>query len=411
MSGAPRVAFLTDSYHEVNGAARTCRELEAFARRKNHSFCCVRYGNEEYSGQDGSVRILQLKRSSWKFPVDPDLDFDTRFYRYRPLVVETLRDFKPDLVHIISFGDAGILGAIAAAVLKVPLVLSWHTNFHEFASRRVQNSFRWIPAPVRDPLSGKVEDFVLDRVLWYFGRGDVLLAPSPELVELLKTRTGRPTFYMGRGVDTQFFSPDHRERGDDLFNIGFVGRLMPEKNVRFFAAIADKLEAAGHNDFRITMVGHGPERDWLAANVKRVTLTGVLHGEDLGRAYANFDVFAFPSQTDTFGQVVQEAQSSGVPAVVTDKGGPQFLLEHNATGFVARNDGEFIEYLVKLKNDPVLRERMGIHARRTVHLKCWDRIFLEVYKAYNFCKLAGPRRKQNGNQLHLDPIPVRTDSL
>ena len=84
--------------------------------------------------------------------------------------------------------------------------------------------------------------------------------------------------------------------------------------------------------------------------------------------------------------MVQEAHASAVPTVVTSSGGPQFLVDHGQTGYVARNDQEFIDYVLKLKTDPSLRERMGRHARRQCVLKCWDRTFIEVYKAYELCK-------------------------
>lgn len=386
MSDAPRVAFLADSFHEVNGAARACRELEAYAKRRGYPFFSAHFGREAFFGQDGSVTTLQLKRSWMAFPVDPDLKFDPRFYWNRPVVEAKLREFQPDLVHITSPGDMGILGAIAAAVLKVPLVLAWHTNLHEFAARRTHRLLCWLPGAVRRPVENRVERFVLDRVLWFYGRGQALLAPSPELKEMLERETGKPAFYMGRGVDTVNFSPEHRQRGDDTLTIGYVGRLMPEKNVRFLAEVEKALVQAGITDFRIVMVGDGMERAWLGANLKRGVLTGVLHGAELSRAYADFDIFAFPSRTDTFGQVVQEAQSSGVPAVVTNLGGPQFVVDHGETGFVTGSDGEFLEAVLRLARDASLRQRMGAAARRICLERSWDKVFAEVYRAYEFCR-------------------------
>ena len=107
-----------------------------------------------------------------------------------------------------------------------------------------------------------------------------------------------------------------------------------EKNVRFLAELRG-LVAAGSPDFRLVVVGSGSEAGCLRANLRKATLTGILRGEELARAYADMDVFAFPSETDTFGNVVLEALSSGVPAVVTTAGGPKFLVESGVTGFVA----------------------------------------------------------------------------
>ncbi len=384
MNDAPRVALITDSFHEVNGAARALRELEAYARRKGHPFLTVRWGGNPGERREGSIQTLEMKRSHLAFPIDPDLYFDPLFYGRRRLVQETVRRFQPDLVHIIGPGDLGILGAIAAAVVKVPLVLSWHTNLHEFAERRVARMLWWLPG--RHRVEAAVNRFVLDRVTWFFGRGDVLLAPSPVLVKMLEERTGKPVFYMGRGVDTDLFSPERRKRDDDAFTVGYVGRLMPEKSVRFLADVAKRLASEGEENFRVVIVGSGPEQGWLRANVQNGCLAGILHGEDLGRQYANFDVFAFPSRTDTFGQVVQEAQSAGVPAVVTDQGGPQFIVEHEKTGYIARSDEEFLDYLSRLRKHPELRREMSRHARQRCLQRGWDQVCAEVYKAYEHCR-------------------------
>jgi hypothetical protein len=96
-------------------------------------------------------------------------------------------------------------------------------------------------------------------------------------------------------------------------------------------------------DFRFQISGSGSERAWLERHLPRAEFTGVLSGEALAAAYANMDVFAFPSHTDTFGNVVQEALASGVPAVVTASGGPRFIVRDGVSGFVAESDDDFCE--------------------------------------------------------------------
>jgi glycosyltransferase involved in cell wall biosynthesis len=187
---------------------------------------------------------------------------------------------------------------------------------------------------------------------------------------------------MGRGVDIGLFSPERRDRNDGDLVLGFVGRLMPEKNVRLLPRVADALTAAGFSGFRFQITGAGSEREWLESNLPQAEFTGVLVGEPLARAYANMDVFVFPSQTDTFGNVVQEALASGVPAVVTDVGGPRFIVSHGATGLVAGSDEEFCAWVVALARDEALRRKMGSVARRSMIQKSWDRVFEEVYEGY-----------------------------
>ena len=104
-------------------------------------------------------------------------------------------------------------------------------------------------------------------------------------------------------------------------------------------------------------------KSWLRANLQRVELTGVLHGEDLARAYANMDIFAFPSHTDTYGNVVLEALASGVPVVVTSDGGPKYLVTHGVSGLVSANSREFIENVLTLARDRNAIDRMRVRAR------------------------------------------------
>jgi len=99
---------------------------------------------------------------------------------------------------------------------------------------------------------------------------------------------------------------------------------------------------AGVTGYRFLVVGEGADRVWLRASLRNAELPGVLCGEELARAYASMDVFVFPSTTDTFGNVVLEAMASGVPPVVTDRGGPQFLVDQGTTGFGERRGGSHV---------------------------------------------------------------------
>ncbi|HVN03467.1 MAG TPA: glycosyltransferase [Bryobacteraceae bacterium] len=379
----PRVALFADTFYEVNGAARTCREWYSFAERRGMPLLCVRWASSPGFTYDGAVWTLDLVRSSLAFPVDPDLRFDPFFYRGMEAAAAALERFRPDIVHITSPGDLGILGAILAARLKTRLTLSWHTNLQEFAARRVAKMLAWIPGQSRASAAHAVEDFVMERVCWFFSRGEMIFAPNPELIALLKERTGRPVFPMGRGVDTDLFRPSRRNRTDSTLVLGYVGRLMPEKNLRLLVRLEAALRAAGIKDFHFQFTGAGSERAWLERNLPRAQFTGVLTGETLARAYADLDIFVFPSRTDTFGNVVQEALASGVPAVVTDAGGPRFIVRDGVTGYVAQSDDQFCERTIELARDAGLRRRMGGEAQRQVESSSWDRVFEEVYARYD----------------------------
>ncbi len=304
-------------------------------------------------------------------PLDAGMYFDIFGLRHLWHVKRELKKFRPDVIHITGPGDCGLPGALLAWQLGVPLVASWHTNLHEFGARRLEYVLpkRWARAS---------EGWMLALLKIFYKFGRVLLAPNPELVAMLEA-TGRPTFLMRRGIDTKLFNPERRTRADDVFTVGYVGRLSPEKNVRVLAEIEQGLERLGLERFRILIVGQGNEREWLQTNVKRAEFTGVLKGAALAEAYANMDVFAFPSDTDTFGNVVLEALASGVPTVVTENGGPKFLIAEGVTGFVAR---DFVPAIACLMRNPDRQRAMAVAARKHALGISWDAVFEKVYGAY-----------------------------
>jgi glycosyltransferase involved in cell wall biosynthesis len=188
---------------------------------------------------------------------------------------------------------------------------------------------------------------------------------------------------MSRGVDTDLFSPAKRRIGDDVFRIGYVGRLTPEKNVRVFADIERALVEVETPEFEILIVGEGGERAWLERHMLRARFTGALRGEALAGAYAGIDLFVFPSTTDAFGNVVLEALASGTPAVVTDHGGPRYIVEPGVSGFVASPGDEFIRTVVHLANSRVQVAEMRPAARARALSFSWDAVFKSVYEAYS----------------------------
>jgi glycosyltransferase involved in cell wall biosynthesis len=187
---------------------------------------------------------------------------------------------------------------------------------------------------------------------------------------------------MERGVDVSLFAPERRDRTSSEFIVGYVGRLTVEKNIRYLAEIERALVESGFADFRLSIVGQGAEEPWLRANLKRADFAGVLKGEALARAYANMDAFVFPSRTDTFGNVVLEALACGVPAIVTDSGGPQFIVKHGETGFVAQDTGEFVSAIRELAANSEKLVAMRLSARASACRCSWDRIFEGLYAAY-----------------------------
>jgi phosphatidylinositol alpha 1,6-mannosyltransferase len=389
---ARRVAFFTDSFHEVNGVALTSGEFVRFAGRRGIPLFSVHAGPQKRPSREGSIVTVEFQRGPARWTLEHDLAIDLLFLRHRKRLRSALLEFKPDLVHITGPGDAGILGALCAYEFEVPLAASWHTNLHEFGGRRLARCLGFLPGTLRSGVASWAELNALDLCLRFYRLARVLFAPNPELVDMLAQRTGRPTLLMARGIDTDLFSPARRLRTDTAFVIGYVGRLSPEKNVRMLAALEESLLAAGFDDYRFLVVGEGSERAWLRAALRKAELPGILRGEDLARAYASMDVFVFPSSTDTFGNVVLEAMASGVPAIVASGGGPKFLVENGVTGYVAENHAQFASAVLELHRDEKRRSVIGRDARRAAERFSWDAVFDQVYRGYDACFPAAERR-------------------
>jgi glycosyltransferase involved in cell wall biosynthesis len=302
-------------------------------------------------------------------------------------------------VQITGPSDVGTLGATFAHKMGISLAACWQTNLHQYARRRVAAAIDFLPQEFAARISDVAERLSFRAAARFYRIPRVLFAPNRELVNILAAATGKPCYLMSHAVDTEVFRPELRDRREGPFRIGYVGRLTAEKSVRTLARLERALLDRGHRDFHIVIVGEGAESDWLRNNMRHAELTGVLTGAELSRTFANFDLLAFPSETDTFGLVVLEAFASGVPAVVTDRGGPQYTVSHGRTGYVARDFDEFVAYASRLMSHPDLLGAMGAAARQQALTTSWDRIFEGIYEAYD-SSLSHPA-VSNENALHV----------
>jgi phosphatidylinositol alpha 1,6-mannosyltransferase len=380
----PRVAYLPDSFHEVNGVAHTSRNFVAYAERHRLPFLCVRAGARAVAfEQRNELRTLELGRSRSSVRMEKDLEFDTLFWRHVGVIRRELERFRPDVIHITGPSELGMFGAYFAWEMGIPLAASWHTNVHEYAARRLG----WLTGHLSERQGAATESGVEASALWatsqFYKLAKVLFAPNDELCGMLERSTGRPCYLMQRGVDTEMFSPVHRTRGaeDKTVVLGYVGRLSIEKNVALLARVERELAAMGVDGVQFLIVGHGSEEASLRQELKCAEFAGVLRGRALSEAYANMDVLVFPSHTDTFGNVVLEALASGVPAVVTPDGGPKYIVREQETGFVVGDDG-FAGAVAELAGDRVRLEEMRLRAREYALGCSWDAVFDRVYAGY-----------------------------
>src|SRR4029077_5555118 len=146
-----------------------------------------------------------------------------------------------------------------------------------------------------------------------------------------------------RGLDTELFHPARRAPGffeklaarNGEVRLLYVGRISREKDLDLLAAAYRRLRGEGL-PVQLFLVGHGPYSKAFAKALPEAFFTGYLKGKELATAYASADIFVFPSTTDTFGNVILEAQACGLPVVVSDSGGPKELVADKANGLITK---------------------------------------------------------------------------
>ena len=205
---------------------------------------------------------------------------------------------------------------------------------------------------------------------------DRTLAPSTASVRQLEEMQIPGLARWPRGVDLEMFDPGHRDRQlhqelapDGELLVGYVGRLAPEKELELLAHV-DRLSGV-----RLVIVGGGPEEARLRALLPDAAFLGVLHGDELSRAYATLDVFVHTGRHETYCQAAQEALASGVPVVAPRAGGPIDVVDEG-TGYLYQpgNGFELAAYVAKLADDPKLRAQVAASARRSVQGRSWQAV-------------------------------------
>jgi glycosyltransferase involved in cell wall biosynthesis len=240
-----------------------------------------------------------------------------------PLRLERMmRDWNPDCIHIVTEFTIGILGILICWKNKWRYTTSYHTKFPEYLKKIAK-----IPLPL---------SYGFMRLFHRWSRK--VMVATTSLKEDLDSRGFRNTVLWSRGVDTSFFTPrDCNAEGSVAYPnehrpiLMYVGRVSYEKNIGAFLESAD---AKGTK----YVVGDGPALKSLKAKYPNAIYKGMLHGKDLAEAYANADVFIFPSKTDTFGLVILEALAAGVPVVAYNVTGPKDIISSEKIGILSNED-------------------------------------------------------------------------
>ncbi len=370
-----RLLLVTETYlPEVNGVARTLgRWVDAF-RARGHT-----------------VNVIRPRRPGEAKEFDRVYGIALPFYRQvrfgvaSPLRLRRiLRKYEPHLVHIATEGPLGLAALLACLWEGVPAATSFHTNFDAYAGHYGFLGLEWL---------------VFAYLRWFHNRAAVTLVPSREARRRLTEAGMQRVELWTRGVDGAQFNPRHRdetlrqryglEAADPL--LVYVGRLAPEKNLQALLTAFQRLrQSAGR--VKLALVGSGPLEGALRpAPPPGVILAGERHGAELSRWYASGDVFAFPSLSETFGNVVLEAQASGLPVVGFDSQGVNEQVVPGENGYLVRVGGDLVPPLARLCEDAALRRRMGEAARRRAEGLDWKPIFDDLEERYQALIAAAPR--------------------
>ena len=359
IDGAPakkKMALFSDTLTDVNGVALTIGRLANAASIHNTDLVLVGCSNEA-TGLTGSGMNFQAI-GDFSIP-----EYGNMQLHFPPIldVIDYVDQEGFDTIHVSTSGPQGLLGLLAARLLNLPVTGTYHTDVPQYVGHLTADQ--------------SLEETAWNYIIWFYNQLDEVLIPSCATRDQLLQRglspeKARP---LPRWVDTRVFNPDLRncsmwagygaDQGPKLL---YAGRVSREKNLGLLADAFLELQAKGSSAW-LVIAGDGPYREEMARKLTghKAIFTGFLSQADLARVYASSDLLVFPSNTDTFGNVVLEAQACGLPVVVTDKGGPRELMLDGITGLVVpSNDcGALVRAMSFLSEDHQTRCLMGLEAR------------------------------------------------
>jgi glycosyltransferase involved in cell wall biosynthesis len=366
-------AWFTDTLDDVNGVATTIRKMTAAGAVAGKELVVV--------ASRGDLQLSDIPIKN--FP--PIGEFELPEYELQklsfPPILQMLdyvqREGFTEII-ISTPGPVGLTALLAAKMLNLRTSGIYHTDFPQYIRILTEDSF--------------LESVAWRYMHWFYGQLDTVFVNSEEYRQSWIKRGFDPAKLkiLPRGLDTELFSPTRRQPAfwekfgatNGQIRLLYVGRISREKDLDILADAFRRLRNDGL-PVQLFVVGHGPYSEKFARSLPEAVFTGYLTGRALATAYASADIFVFPSTTDTFGNVILEAQSSGVPVIVSDSGGPKELVEDRTNGLITRSRDvdDFTQAIGSLVNDATLRQRMGAAARKSVIDRSWPNAFCKFWTA------------------------------
>jgi len=374
-----RVALFTGSYTFIqDGVALTLNRLTAFLLSRGVEVLIF----TPLSRRPAFAYVGEVVNTpSMPMPLRPEYRLALRLSAKGRRRLEA---FAPDLIHVATPDFPGHAARRAGLRMGAPVVGSYHTRYETYLKHY---GFQWLEGPITRMIAN-----------FYAGCREVYV-PSRSMAEVIAAKGAGDNIHLWtRGVDTDLFNPAKRDEAwrraqgfepSDVV-ITFVGRLVREKRLSTFVDALQGLARAGVAH-RVLIVGDGPELGALRKALPGAVFTGFLTGEALARAYASAEIFVFPSDSETFGNVTLEAMASGLPTLCADATGSRSLVDPGVTGFLADPaDGPaFQRHIAELIADPKRRAAMGAAARARSLTFSWEETMAGLLARYEALVGAG----------------------
>lgn len=365
------VHFCASIERGKDGVARVLEEIHRFHTAKKNVSLYV----TAVSGGRDDMHFIEVP--SVKVPKYDGYNLSLASAGYIRRTLEE-SDFVPDIVHLHSPCTLGLAGLSLARRRGIPVVATYHTHFPVYLKH---HGFSWLAPAAQKYLR------------YFYNRCDAVMVPSETLCTELRASGVRNVRFVPHGIDTSVFHPKFAsvnrrvqlcgEQEKDKTILLFVGRLVWEKNLRLLVqAIRPLLE--NRSTLELVVVGTGPAEGELRKMLPEAHFLGFRTGRELSEIYASSDIFVFPSDTETFGNVTLEALASGLPCVVADAGGSADLIQNGVNGFrvSAHNPDDFRNALVRLLNDSNARRRISERAFLSAQQSSWDSVMERMYIQY-----------------------------
>jgi len=359
------IALVSETFPpEVNGVANTLGRLCQGLRERGHRLQLVRPRQADDTAPNDDQLLLTR---GWPLPGYAGLQWGQS--SLHKLLRRWQRN-RPDVLYIATEGPLGLSALRAARRLGIPVVSGFHTNFQQYSDHY---GF------------GLLTRLLTGYLRWFHNRSRLTLVPSPSQRLELQRRGFERLELLARGVDGQLFHPARRSAalraewglGEHEIAVLHVGRLAAEKNLQLLTRAFRQLQRdLPQQRLRLVLVGDGPLRTQLQAELPEALFCGVQRGEALAAHYASGDLFLFPSLSETFGNVVLEALASGLAVVAFDQAAAAQHIRHGHNGALATpgDEAAFIESARWLLEDPESLRRVRLNARQHAGKQGWPAI-------------------------------------